>query len=135
MMSNSDSGLTTTREGMAQQGSTEPRSPAQIEADLEQTRHELGETVDALSAKLDVKSRAKDQLADTKQRAAEQALIARGRASQALAQGKEAATDQDGSLKPAVPTAGGIALLVLGAVVVLVIRRRGRRVTLKVPRR
>ena len=37
-----------------------------IEADIEQTRHELGETVQALSSKLDVKERAKEKVGETK---------------------------------------------------------------------
>lgn len=36
----------------------------EIQADIEQTRNELGQTVDALSSKLDVKERAKEK-ADT----------------------------------------------------------------------
>ena len=39
-----------------------------IEADIEHTRKELGETVEALSAKLDVKQRAKDKAAETRAR-------------------------------------------------------------------
>ena len=39
-----------------------------IEADIEQTRNELGQTVQALSAKLDVKERAKEKAAETKDR-------------------------------------------------------------------
>jgi hypothetical protein len=39
-----------------------------ITADIEHTRKELGETVQALSAKLDVKERAKEKAEETKQR-------------------------------------------------------------------
>ena len=45
----------------------------EIQADIEQTRQELGETVDALTAKMDVKSRTKARLDDTRQRATRQA--------------------------------------------------------------
>jgi type VI protein secretion system component VasF len=38
-----------------------------IQADIEQTREQLGETVEALQAKLDVKARAQDKVAETKQ--------------------------------------------------------------------
>jgi ABC-type hemin transport system substrate-binding protein len=41
-----------------------------IQADIERTRKELGETVEALSDKLDVKQRAKDKAEETKQRVA-----------------------------------------------------------------
>ena len=44
-----------------------------IQADIERTRKELGETVGALSAKLDVKERAKDKAAETKERVVETA--------------------------------------------------------------
>ena len=37
-----------------------------IQADAEQTRNELGETVEALADKLDVKERAKEKAAETK---------------------------------------------------------------------
>lgn len=42
-----------------------------IQADIERTRKELGDTVGALSAKLDVKERAKDKAAETKERVVE----------------------------------------------------------------
>src|SRR5690349_6733951 len=44
-----------------------------ITADIEQTRNELGETVEALAAKLDVKQRAQQKVDDTKDRVAERA--------------------------------------------------------------
>ena len=48
---------------------TEARTPEQIEADIEQQREQLAETIDALTAKIDVKARAKDQVADWKDQA------------------------------------------------------------------
>ncbi|MEO3757579.1 DUF3618 domain-containing protein [Mycobacterium sp. B14F4] len=42
-----------------------------IEADIEQTRAELGETVEALTAKMDVKERAREKVDETKERARE----------------------------------------------------------------
>ena len=51
--------------------SKEP-SVAELQADIEQTRQQFGDTVDALAAKLDVKSRAKDKVSATKQRVREQ---------------------------------------------------------------
>ena len=38
-----------------------------IQADIEETRKELGETVEALTAKLDLKERAKQKAAETKE--------------------------------------------------------------------
>ncbi len=40
--------------------------PNAIRADIERTRAEMGDTVDALGYKADVKSRAKDRISDTK---------------------------------------------------------------------
>jgi hypothetical protein len=42
-----------------------------IQADIEHTREELGETVEALSAKLDVKERTKQKALETKDRIGE----------------------------------------------------------------
>jgi hypothetical protein len=61
---------------MAQPDSTSPEPGPDaglddIEADIERTRKDLGETVGALSAKLDVKERAKDKAAETKERVVE----------------------------------------------------------------
>jgi len=42
--------------------------PDRIRAEIEQTRSEMGETVDALSYKTDVKARAKDSIQDKKER-------------------------------------------------------------------
>jgi ElaB/YqjD/DUF883 family membrane-anchored ribosome-binding protein len=44
-----------------------------IQADIEQTRQELGETVHALQAKLDVKERTKEKVAETKERVVDKA--------------------------------------------------------------
>ncbi len=44
-----------------------------IQADIEQTRNELGQTVQALSGKLDVKARAKEKAEDTKERVVDKA--------------------------------------------------------------
>jgi len=41
---------------------TSPDDPEAIRADIERTREDLAETVDALHAKLDVKTRAKDKV-------------------------------------------------------------------------
>ena len=44
-----------------------------IQADIERTRKELGDTVGALSAKLDVKERTKQKAAETKEHVVERA--------------------------------------------------------------
>jgi ElaB/YqjD/DUF883 family membrane-anchored ribosome-binding protein len=44
------------------------RGPEEIRADIEETREQLGETVEALAAKADVKGQAKAKVDDTKER-------------------------------------------------------------------
>lgn len=48
-----------------------PRDVARIRADIEETRNQLGDTVEALSAKLDVKARAEDAWDTARSRMAE----------------------------------------------------------------
>ena len=50
---------------------TEPRDPAEIRQDIETTRHELGETVEALAHKADVKAQAKAKVDEVKGRVAD----------------------------------------------------------------
>lgn len=51
-----------------------------LRAEIKQTRAELGETVQALAARADVKARAKEQVEQTKQRVRAQAAEAAGKA-------------------------------------------------------
>ncbi|WP_041304082.1 DUF3618 domain-containing protein [Mycolicibacterium rhodesiae] len=82
-----------------------------IEADIEQTREELGQTVAALTDKLDVKGRAKEKAAETKAHVVDKA--------DAL---KHSATDNP---QRTVPIAA-VVLVSAIAVGVLVWRRRRR---------
>jgi hypothetical protein len=45
---------------------TEPREPEAIRRDIEETRRELGDTVEALAAKADVKAQARHKVDDVK---------------------------------------------------------------------
>jgi hypothetical protein len=47
---------------------TEQRSPEEIEADIERTRREMGDTVAAVAEKADVKTQAKAKVEDAKAR-------------------------------------------------------------------
>lgn len=47
---------------------TEPRTPEQIEADIERTRRDMGDTVAAVAEKADVKAQAKQKVEDAKAR-------------------------------------------------------------------
>jgi hypothetical protein len=82
-----------------------------IQTDIEQTRQDLGETVEALTAKMDVKQRTKDKAADTKE-----ALVDKAHAMQH-------ATIDDGRAKVTVPVAA-VAVVGVGALVWLLWRRR-----------
>lgn len=54
--------------------------PEEIEAHIEQTRHELGDTVEALSHKLDVKAQAHQKVGMAKEAAKEKAEMAKEKA-------------------------------------------------------
>src|SRR5215203_6119065 len=81
-----------------------------IQADIDRTRTELGDTVGALSAKLDVKTRTKQKATETKERVVAKAQTVR-----------HVATEDP---KRTVPV---IAVLVIGALAVGVVLRRRRR--------
>ena len=66
-------------------GSSKPDVDA-LKAEIKQTRAELGETVQALAAKADVKARAKEQVEQTKQRVKAQAADATGKVREAALQ-------------------------------------------------
>ena len=80
----------------------------EIQTDIDQTRQQLGETVEALSAKLDVKAQARQKVDYTKARVFGTAQSARQKAGQA---------------GPAVPD---LAFLAIAAVVGIIIWRRRR---------
>lgn len=98
----------------------------QIQADVERTREDLAETVDALSAKLDVKTRTKQRLVDIRSRAAGRLDAAKIRTNQLTAQVKQKATDERGNPTPAVRIGTGIVTASLVATSILVWHRRRR---------
>lgn len=111
------------------------QSPEEIQAHIEQTRRELGDTVDALGAKFDVKTRAQQQATATKQRVRQEAAaikqraalqvgLAREQLSAAVARGKNAATDERGDVRAVVPLGAAVALAVTVGVAVVLVRRR-----------
>ena len=93
-------------------------SAADIEADIEKTRHELGNTVEALAAKADVKGQAQRKAAEAKARLTDKAVQAREvvaeKASAVQTATQEALTN--GAVKPTVPVAAIVAasLLIVG---------------------
>ncbi len=59
------------------------KTPEVIEAEIEQTREELGDTVEALAAKADVKAQAKERIATIKNAAQQKKDDVAGRAREA----------------------------------------------------
>jgi Protein of unknown function (DUF3618) len=96
-----------------------------IQADIERTREQLGETVEALTDKFDVKGRAKHKAQDAKQAVVDGAQTAKARGADAAAKAKDAATDDEGNVKPVVPGAA-IATAALVAVVIYLVWRRSQ---------
>lgn len=102
---------------------TEPRDPDTIQEDIRETRDALADTVEALEHKTDVKGRAEERIADTKERIGAAADDMASKAQQAVPP-----PAWDGAMRvrdevrrrPAV--AIGIAVLLLG---LLLLRRRG----------
>ena len=86
--------------------STENPGVEQLQANIEQTRQELGQTVDALSAKLDVKSRTKQRMAIAKAQAARGVAVTRQRSGDLAVRSRNAAAyARDRRYAPAVPVA------------------------------
>jgi ElaB/YqjD/DUF883 family membrane-anchored ribosome-binding protein len=56
-------------EAVEADGAQEPRSPEEIERDIQATREQLGDTVEELAAKADVKAQAKERVAGIKETA------------------------------------------------------------------
>ena len=100
-----------------------------IQADIEHTRKELGETVGASSAKADVTGRAKQKVADTEDSITEKVyetmdlVVEKAHAAQSAA-ARDAVTDDTGSVKPGVPIAALVAAAAVLVVSVVVWRRR-----------
>jgi hypothetical protein len=94
-----------------------------IQADIEATRHELGETVGALSAKLDVKHQAKQKVDDAKDVIADKVHTVRAKGSDVGSHVVDVATDDEGAVRPVVPVAV-LALIALTLGVIIWRRRR-----------
>lgn len=107
-------------------GVPEPGPDATVEdihADIETTRTELGHTVEALTAKLDVKAQAKQKVDDTKELLTDKAHTVRAKGAEVGSQIVNMATDDDDSVRPMVPAAA-VALVVVIVGVIIWRRRR-----------
>jgi cobalamin biosynthesis Mg chelatase CobN len=74
-------------------GSAKRPDMAVLREEIKQTRAELGETVQALAAKADVKARAKESVEQTKAKVKAQAAEATGRVTEAVKGATHTATD------------------------------------------
>ncbi len=119
-------------------GSGEKKDLDALRAEIRVTRAELGETVQALAAKADVKARAKEQVELTKQRVKIQAADATGKVREAALQATERVRnaaalnqhDPDAEPSPGLrpnPVTVGAVLAGLAAVVGVILIVRGRR--------
>ena len=61
---------------------TAPESAPEIQAEIERTREHLGQTVEELAAKADVRARAQDKAAEMQARARDKAIELRARATE-----------------------------------------------------
>lgn len=102
---------------------------ADIKADIEKTRAELADTVDSLTAKLDVKAQAKHRVQEVEQRAAQGYEQAKAKAPEPV---RQAIGTVEQAARPLAAKATQdkqrTAMVAGGVVVLLVIVRRVRRV-------
>jgi Protein of unknown function (DUF3618) len=108
----------------ADPGRPEPAPDASaddIQADIEATRGELGETVEALTAKLDVKHQVQQKVDGTKEVIADKVQAVRSKGSDVGSHVVDAATDDKGSVRPVVPIA---AVALIAAIVGVVMWKR-----------
>jgi hypothetical protein len=75
------------------EGETEEKTPEEIRAEIDGTREELGDTVEALAAKTDVKAQAKAKVDEVKSQAQAKADEARTKAKELGDKAKEAAPE------------------------------------------
>ena len=97
----------------------------ELQADIERSREELAKTVDALGAKLDVRTRTRDRIAASRRKAEERLADARARAAGYTASARQAATDEQGKPTPVV-VAGAAFVVAAGVVVAVLVYRRRR---------
>ena len=99
---------------MSTEDAKETRSPEEIRADIAQTREEVGETVEALAAKTDVKAQAHERVDEVK-------ANLRAKADQARAKAKRSTPDsaQQGGQQAVAKVRENPAPVILGAAVLV----------------
>ena len=99
-------------------------SADELQADIEHTREQLGNTVDALSEKLDVKAQTRHKMEHLKQGGAAKVDAVRARGGEAATKAKNAATDCHGKPKTGLLAGAALAVALLAAGALVVWRRR-----------
>jgi hypothetical protein len=93
-----DSGVppekTTVGDAPAAPAGTTPETPAELRADIERTRQDLGDTVAALAEKTDVKARAKEKVAEVRSNVVGKKTELMGRARESSPGGASSAATQ-----------------------------------------
>lgn len=95
----------------------------ELESDIERTREQLGETVDALTQKLDFKSRGREKVTEVKHSARAGLDAARTQGTAWLNQTNGAVRDDDGQVKMVVPLGAAALVVAVGLYVVWKTRR------------
>jgi hypothetical protein len=117
-------------------GSGTPQTPEALTADIERTRHELGETVEALVAKTDVKARARHRAAEVAANLRGKAHTAAGKARDGVRDAKHKAREAREKAAQRAPASqptggsrvyGAAAAAVTAALIVAWLTMRGRR--------
>ena len=96
--------------------SGEPQTPDQIEAEIEVQREQLAETIDALSAKLDVKSQAQAKVDEVKHTAQAKVAQVKQTAQSTVGSASARAGSASRSVRPPELIAFGVTVLVATAV-------------------
>ncbi|RSN10704.1 hypothetical protein DMB42_15935 [Nonomuraea sp. WAC 01424] len=110
----------------------------EVRRNIKETRNELGDTVSALAAKTDIKSRAAEAAGAAKGKVAEATGVAKGKAAEAAGTAKGMASEVAGKVREATPDQVKDAatearkrpvllLAVAGAVIAVVVRRLRKR--------
>ncbi|HVE28240.1 MAG TPA: DUF3618 domain-containing protein [Sporichthya sp.] len=121
---------TNAQERTGEQENPQPTTIAELQEDIERTRERLGETVDELSHRLDVKARAHDKVTDIKAAAQEKAVDVKSVVSDKTSAITSQVSDVGARVKPLAQrrevqaAAGGAMLLGVGAAVIA--HRRGK---------
>ena len=92
---------------VADPAAKDTRSPEEIESDIAAQREQLAETIDALSAKLDVKSQAQAKVEEAKQSAQTKVAQVKQTAQSKVAQVKQTGQSTVGSASAKVGSASG----------------------------